>query len=318
MENSIISIVIPTFNRPYYLKRAIESVLKQTYKNIEIIVVVDGVSEETKTLIEEDIKNKNSIPIFLIQTNEKVGGSEARNIGIRSANGELVALLDDDDEWFEDKLFSQLNILKNNKMSPEIPFLCFTSLLSYKDKDQQKYTSLPNVNYEESGKNSIADYLFETKGLRNIGFIQTSTILVPKWLAIATPFTVGLPKHQDWDWLLKLDRDHDLKVIQVKKPEIIYHSDVPKNTRIGYINRWSFTEKWGAEHRKAFSVQGYDSFIINYVMLSIAEDCNLTIKERIQELFKRWKRLSTVSKFRMYTFKMLIYIFNALRTDKKS
>lgn len=312
MDGQLISIVVPTFNRPFFLKRALKSVLKQTYKNIEIIVVVDGVSSQTKQLINQ--MNTSSIPIKLIQTQEKVGGSEARNIGVREAKGEFVALLDDDDEWFEDKLHAQINVLKN-KIDEHTPFLCFTSLLRYKDKDRRVYTRLPNINYKDSKKYTIPDYLFETKGLRNMGFIQTSTVLVPRWLLIETPFTKGLPKHQDWDWLLKIDQKYKLNIFQVEEPKIIYHSDVPKNSRIGYINRWSFTEKWMNCHKHSFSKKGHDSFILNYIMLGIAEDNSISRKKRVIELKKRWGNLSLSTKLSPYCWKMIIYILFAFKNN---
>ncbi|MDN5372783.1 MAG: hypothetical protein PWR19_1829 [Carnobacterium sp.] len=307
METPLISVVIPTFERPYFLKRAIESVFKQTYRQLEIVVVVDGVSEKTATLIDE-LQLAQIIPIRLIQTKEKVGGSEARNIGIRQATGEYIALLDDDDEWFETKITAQMDEIQKNNLTSNDDFLCFTSLERYKDKNQKVYDKLPNVNYKDSGKGSIADYLFETKGLRNVGFIQTSTVIVPKRLLLQTPFTKGLIKHQDWDWLLNVDKNSQLKIIQVEEPQIIYHSDVPVDTRVGYINRWRFTEQWGSSHREEFSNFGYESFILNYILLGIASDKNMSKMDRRKELKKRFKNLSLKTKMRPYTWKMLVYI----------
>lgn len=307
MNNPLISVIIPTFDRPFFLKRAIDSVIKQNYTNFEIIVVVDGISNKTEKLIEE-INKKNNISLKLIQTERKVGGSEARNIGVRSAIGELIALLDDDDEWFSDKLSSQVNLMKKNNLSVDDDFLCFTSLERYKEKQQKKYDKLPNVDYKDSNKSSIADYLFETKGLRNIGFIQTSTILIPKRIITETPFTKDLIKHQDWDWLLKVDDAHKLKIIQVEEPKIIYHSDVPKDTRVGYINRWRFTEQWGATHRNSFSKLGYESFLLNYVFLGIASDKSLSKDEKRKEILSRLKSLSIKTKLKPYTWKMFLYM----------
>lgn len=307
MNNPLISIVIPTFDRPFFLKRAIKSVLKQDYKKIEIIIVVDGYSENTLNLI-EDINQNNNIMIKLIQTYEKVGGSEARNIGAREANGELIALLDDDDEWFSDKLSSQLSLLGEKQLTVNDDFLCFTSLKRYKEIDQKIYDQLPNINYKDSRKKSIASYLFETKGLRNIGFIQTSTVVVPKRLLLETPFTEGLVKHQDWDWLLNLDKNHTLSIIQVEEAKIIYHSDVPKDSRVGYINRWKFTEKWGMDHRDSFTKLAYESFLLNYILLGIASDTSLTKKERRVEIINRFKKLSLRTKLRPYTWKMVVYM----------
>lgn len=307
MNELLISVVIPTFDRPLFLKRAIESVIKQDYKYIEIVVVVDGFSKRTAEYIEQ-AKKMTNIKIKLIQTNIKVGGSEARNIGVKAADGELIALLDDDDEWFEDKLSSQMDLINKNQLSLKDDFLCFTSLERYKHKNQTKYDKLPNVNYKDSGKAAIADYLFETKGLKNIGFIQTSTVLVPKRILIETPFTKGLIKHQDWDWLLNVDNNHQLTIIQVEEPKIIYHSDVPKDTRVGYINRWEFTEKWLEVHKDFFTKQAYESFILNYILLGIASDENLSKKQRKVEIKKRYQNLSLATKFRPYTWKIIIYM----------
>lgn len=314
MSDPLVSVVIPTFNRPKFLNRAIESVLIQDYKPIEIIVVVDGISSETEKLINR-INSLSEIELKLIQTEVKVGGSEARNIGVRASKGEYIALLDDDDEWFKSKLTSQMNLVHENITSKKDAFICFTSLLRYKNIEDKQYSQLPNVNYQDSSKKTIADYLFETKGLRNIGFIQTSTVIVPRWLILDTPFTKGLPKHQDWDWLLKLDKEHSLKVLQVIEPQIIYHSDIPKDNRVGYKNMWKFTESWFNEHKSSFSELGIDSFILNYPMLSISEDASMAIHDRIKELYARWKTLSVKTKLRPYTWKMIIYMVKALKSN---
>lgn len=307
MNEPLISVVIPTFDRPFFLKRAVESVIKQDYKNIEIVVVVDGFSARTGEYIEQ-AKKMSNIEINLIQTNTKVGGSEARNIGVEKANGELIGLLDDDDEWFSDKLSSQMDLIKKNRLSIDDDFLCFTSLERYKKPNQKKYDKLPNVDYKNSGKKTISDYLFETKGLKNIGFIQTSTVLVPKHILIETPFTKGLIKHQDWDWLLNVDNSHDLTIIQVEDPKIIYHSDVPMESRVGYINRWNFTEQWLETHKEFFSKLAYESFILNYILLGIASDKNLSRTQRRLEIKTRYQNLSVTTKFRPYTWKIIIYM----------
>ncbi|MFL2100933.1 glycosyltransferase family 2 protein [Desemzia sp. FAM 23991] len=307
MNEPLISVIVPTFDRPIFLRRAIESVIKQDYKNIEIVVVVDGFSNGTAEYIEQAKKTSN-IKIKLVQTNIKVGGSEARNIGVKLADGELIALLDDDDEWFTDKLSSQIKLINKNHLSLNDDFLCFTSLERYKNKNQKKYDKLPNVNYKESGKTTIASYLFEIKGLKNIGFIQTSTVLVPKHIIIETPFTKGLIKHQDWDWLLKVDNNHQLTIVQVEDPKIIYHSDVPKDTRVGYVNRWKFTEEWLEKHKAFFTKLAYESFILNYILLGIASDEKISKEQRKVEIKKRYQNLSLATKLRPYTLKIIIYM----------
>ncbi|MEJ2053175.1 MAG: glycosyltransferase family A protein [Calditrichaceae bacterium] len=93
-----ISVIIPVFNRPQLIKRAIDSVLNQSRKADEIIVVNDGSTDNTKEVITE---YKNAVCLI---DQENMGVSAARNTGIRSAKYEWLAFLDSDDEWHRDKL----------------------------------------------------------------------------------------------------------------------------------------------------------------------------------------------------------------------
>ncbi len=108
MSNEItglVSVIVPTFNRAALCKRAVESVLSQTYRNLEVIVVDDGSVDDTRAKLaglDERVK-------YLWQSN--AGVSSARNRGIESAQGEFLAFLDSDDSWLPWKLESQLAVL---------------------------------------------------------------------------------------------------------------------------------------------------------------------------------------------------------------
>lgn len=93
----MISVVITTYNRAHLLPRAIKSVLKQTLKPLEIIVVDDGSSDTTSEVIK-------AFPTIRYIKKENAGISSARNYGIKAAKGRYIAFLDDDDVWLEDKL----------------------------------------------------------------------------------------------------------------------------------------------------------------------------------------------------------------------
>src|ERR1700744_4710601 len=95
-----VSAVIPTRNRPGLVCRAVESVLKQTIADLEVVVVVDGPDAATALALQEFHDPR----IRCIELQQNVGGSEARNVGIREAQGTWIALLDDDDEWLPTKL----------------------------------------------------------------------------------------------------------------------------------------------------------------------------------------------------------------------
>jgi glycosyltransferase involved in cell wall biosynthesis len=92
--SDLVSVVIPTCNRPEFLRRAIGSTIRQTHGNFEIIVVDGGPGEEVKSVIEGlgDSRTK------YLKQDPNTGLSAARNIGIRNSAGRFIAFLDDDDE----------------------------------------------------------------------------------------------------------------------------------------------------------------------------------------------------------------------------
>lgn len=100
------SVIIPVFNRENFIKRAVESVLNQSYKNFELIVVNDGSTDKTLDVIK-------NYPIKII-SQENRGVSSARNRGIKASYGDIITFLDSDDEWKKDKLKIQANFFINN------------------------------------------------------------------------------------------------------------------------------------------------------------------------------------------------------------
>ena len=103
-----ISVIIPTFNRKKTLKRAIQSVLMQSYTPYEIIVIDDGSDDGTKEWLKDNYPNVK----YIYQMNS--GVSSARNKGIKFARGDWIALLDSDDEWLPSKLKDQANEIELN------------------------------------------------------------------------------------------------------------------------------------------------------------------------------------------------------------
>ena len=307
MSNPLVSVIIPTVERPYYLKRAMESVLKQTYQPLEIIVVIDGKSSITIEMVDFFI-NEAEIHIQWIETNKKVGGSEARNLGIQKAKGDFIALLDDDDEWLENKIAAQVAQIKERALGKKDSFISFTSIYTYEFIDQPEYKKMPAVNYVDSRKKKLADYLFETKGLKRTGCIQTSAIVTSREFILKYPFTKGLLKHQDWDWLLKVDKLPTLQILQVEQPMVIYHSDVPKTDRIGLSNQWRFSESWLSNHRSDFGKAAYENFLLDILLPGILTDDSLSKKERADVTKRLLRKLSLAAYIRPFTWKMLSYL----------
>lgn len=102
----LVSVVLPTYNRGWIVEQAIDSVLDQDYKNVELIVVDDGSIDDTPQLLSAYGDRLR----FIRQENQ--GVSAARNTGIRASGGDLIALLDSDDAWLPGKVTAQVNFFR--------------------------------------------------------------------------------------------------------------------------------------------------------------------------------------------------------------
>lgn len=104
-----LSIIIPTYNRAYIIRRAIQSVLNQTYQDFEIFIVDDGSKDNTHKIV-ESIRDER---IRYIRHEINKGQAAARNTGIMAAKGKYIAFLDSDDEWLPEKLEKQMAAFRN-------------------------------------------------------------------------------------------------------------------------------------------------------------------------------------------------------------
>lgn len=107
MNNSLVSIIIPTFNRITQLKKALSSIYDQTYQDYEIIIIDNFSIDGTKNFISNEINKK--IKYFEINNNGNIAMS--RNLGIKKSSGSLIAFLDSDDFWYDTKLEKSVNYL---------------------------------------------------------------------------------------------------------------------------------------------------------------------------------------------------------------
>ena len=106
-----ISVIIPTYNRKKHIKKAIDSVMRQSYEPFEIIVIDDGSIDGTYELIKQSYSSSQ----ISIEKQINNGVSSARNKGVKLANGDWIAFLDSDDEWLENKLELQVREIKKSK-----------------------------------------------------------------------------------------------------------------------------------------------------------------------------------------------------------
>ena len=185
-----ISVIIPTYNRKNTLPRAVESVLNQTYKPVEIIIVDDGSTDGTKEWFSE----MYPLVHYIYQVNS--GVSLARNTGINSARGDWIALLDSDDEWLPDKLELQVKLLQNNA---ELRF-CHTNEIWIRNgvrinqmKKHQKYGGNIFKKCLDICRISPSSSLFHTSVIKDVGLFDESLGVCEDydlWLRITAKYPV--------------------------------------------------------------------------------------------------------------------------------
>jgi glycosyltransferase involved in cell wall biosynthesis len=193
-KNFLITVIIPTYNRDDTIKRAIDSVLNQTYKNLELIIVDDGSTDNTKDVIKKYLKDKR-IRYFYKQNK---GVSSARNLGIKKANGEYIAFLDSDDEFEKNKLKVQLE-----KMIKFNIFFSICNSLEIKNNKIKRF-----LKYKKS---FLFDKLFFIKN--NIP-ISASLFMLKRNISIF--FNEKLPIANDRDFLMRYLKEN--KVLFIKDP----------------------------------------------------------------------------------------------------
>lgn len=113
MKNSLISVIVPIYNNEKYLVRCIDSLINQTYSNIEILLINDGSKDRSGEICEEYAKKESRIRVF---HQEYLGVSEARNTGVENAKGEYIIFLDGDDEAHPDYVKKLYDTLTENNL----------------------------------------------------------------------------------------------------------------------------------------------------------------------------------------------------------
>lgn len=110
----LVSVIIPTYNRGELISAALDSVINQTYKELEIIIVDDNSSDNTFNVVEKYCNLDTRINY--IKNNKNLGGGGARNIGIKASSGDYIAFLDSDDIWYPEKISRQMSEFQKNPL----------------------------------------------------------------------------------------------------------------------------------------------------------------------------------------------------------
>lgn len=237
------SVIIPVYNRSGTFGSTLESVLTQSFRDFECIIVDDGSADtvELRRLIDrfEDLRIR-------YYRQENCGAAAARNAGIDIAKGKYIAFLDSDDFYLRDKLKTDAETLERL----QDPFcVLFSQVLV--DRGVGRYRLTPARAPLQNER--ISDYL-----LRRLGFTQTSTLVVETELARRSRFTVGLPMAQDFDFPIRLE-ENGARFYMKNEPGVIW-TDRDDPNRVSNMPPFEPMLKWSDSVRSRVGDKAYFAF----------------------------------------------------------
>lgn len=197
MNKSLVSIILPTYNRASIIMRAIASILAQTYINWELIIIDDGSTDNTQEKICE-IKDAR---IIYVRLDANKGANYARNYGSKMAKGKYLAFIDSDNYWMENKIERQLELLEN---TPGDVALVFGQI---KQVDGKSIEIIPNSYFSINN--------IEAK-MRENNVIDTNAVLIKKEVFEKVGrFDEAMPRLQDYELFYRIIVVHKYKVIYI-------------------------------------------------------------------------------------------------------
>lgn len=184
-----VSVIIPTYNRGNLIINSIKSVLNQTFRNLEVIVVDDGSTDNT----EDEVNKITDKRIKYIKLSSNRGGSNARNVGIKNATGQFISFQDSDDIFYPNKIEKQIkNIINKNSIFDFCKInVIYNSTYSY---------LIPNARQE----NSIIKGEIFNELISRGNFISTQSMIIRTKYMKNHLFDIEMPRLQDYDVILSM------------------------------------------------------------------------------------------------------------------
>ncbi len=292
MINKMVSVVITTYKRPTTLERAIESVLNQTYDNIEIIVVDDNNENSEDRIITENLMGKYSEnrKIKYIKHKKNLNGAAARNTGIKYSKGDYVTFLDDDDELFKEKI--RIEIEKIENMSAEYGAVYSgyevwrNNRVIKKEKGEMNGDLREKLLNMEWGFGSGSNPLFKKKVVQEIN-----------------GFDVTFKRCQDWEFMMRVFKKY--KICNVEKILLRIYSDsrinVPNTDLYVLINN-KYLNKF-KDYIETLNLENKNLIYKNHFL--IIAKCFIQQKE-YKKFFEFYRKASSLSKITLSDISKII------------
>ena len=184
----LISIILPYYKKKNFISKAIKSILSQSYKKFELIIIYDDRDKEDLIYINKLIKGISKIKLIINKKN--IGAARSRNLGILKSKGQYICFIDSDDLWKKDKLKIQINFMKKNK--------CYLSHTNYKIMNKNEKI----IGLMKSKK------ILKYRDLINSCDIGLSTVMIDAKLKSKIIFP-NIKTKEDFVLWLKLSKNYD-------------------------------------------------------------------------------------------------------------
>lgn len=228
MTDKLVSVIIPTYKRPVTLPRAIDSVLKSTWKNVEVIVVDDNnegdeYRRETEIVMAEYLHKYTNIKYEKHKENKN--GSAARNTGIKVSAGDYIMFLDDDDEFLPDKIFAQVTFMENHG---EEWGACYTG-----------YLDIRNGKTSAKGIEKLEGNLLVNELARNLFVHAGSNLMVRKSVVLEiNGFDESFQRNQDVEFLVRILKKYKLGCVGITGLKVHIHNTQNKALFLEYTSHF--------------------------------------------------------------------------------
>lgn len=190
-ENPLVSIIIPMYNAQEWIVSLLQSILNQTYQNIEVILVNDGSTDESLVLVNKFSKDFSEIRIKVVNQ-RNTGVSEARNEGVRNSIGELLAFVDSDDIWIREKIERQVSAMIKSDIAATA-----CSYAIFRDSDLE----ILDIVHPDWSTHGVRNWLL----FRSYGGLLSSTLMLRREIFYKTgPFKIDLSLSADIDFAWRL------------------------------------------------------------------------------------------------------------------
>ncbi len=274
-DDPTVSVIVPTYNRPNTLSEALDSILNQTFKEIEIVVVNDAGADVENIVSSRNKKNN----ITYIRHGRNRGLAAARNTGIKVARGKYVAYLDDDDLFYPEHIETLVNFLDANK---EYKAAYTDAYRAHQEKKDGKYV----VTKKDVPHSSDFDYDLILRG----NFIPVLCVMHERsCLDEVGCFDETLKAHEDWDLWMRMSRKFRFRHIKKLTCEFSWREDASSMTsgkREDMLSTWRIVSERGSHYLSEQESQANSAYQdIQHLITAGRHDDALVALEKLVKTF---------------------------------